>query len=352
MNVTNWTNRQDSKILGSKILGSFLGVAACLLICNSALAQQSEQENKKTIAQESVVAEVEIVNQDGEKVSPRIFQFRRDGAAGAVGAGANVTINKEDGKILIIEADGTKREIDVSGAKSITVNQSVQSVMKDGQKQTQTMGKAIVIGPDGVRQEFELSNPGAGQWKGQLPGMVHFEQQELSKFMIGVNCKPISESLSSQLNLESGTGLVVDFVGDDTPSATAGLQVHDILMFADDKRLVETSDLVAAVQQAGKDDVKLSLTVVRGGKEIGVEVEAVERPQSKMLDFPAGLQVMPGIAGDQFELQFKQMGPGVIIGENFMRDDLQQKMQQQMEEMQAEIQRMQKLMREQMDIDK
>ncbi len=304
--------------------------------------------------------EVEIINQDGENVKTRVIAVQNVDN----GDEAGITVKNEDGKITIIEADGTKREIDVSGAQSIIVNQSVKSIMKDGEKETQTFGKAIIIGPDGERQEIELGGPIEGQWnldadqlglRGRLPGMLRLQRNDVSKYMIGVNCTPVADAIRAQLKLESGVGLVVDHVGTDTPAAAAGLELHDILMFADDKQLTEISDLVAAVQNAGKENNKMSLTVIREGKEVGIDVSPVERPESEQMPIPGYLKVFPQLKGDQFDLQMRQLGPGVIIGQDMTRENLnevQEKMAKQLEELQAEMQRMQKMMRDQQDKNK
>jgi hypothetical protein len=316
-------------------------------------------------AQDSTVeAPIEIINQDGEKVAPAKIQIRQqqDQASAKATARAGVSFQNKDGKIIIVDADGTKREIDVQGAQSIIVNQSVKSIMKDGEEKTEAFGKAIIIGPDGKRQEIELGAPGVN-----VPGM---NLQELNlqglnfpgfdgvikvdrldnKFMIGVNCEPVSEALSTQLKLESGTGLVVNHIGPGTPAEASGIQLHDILMFADDRQLAKPSDLVEAVQIAGKEKTKMTLTVVRAGKEIGISVMPTERPANAAGIGPGFQQrfVLPNVNGRGFDMKFKQMGPGVIIG-----DDLQQELElnlaDQMKEMRVQMEELKKQMKEQLE---
>ena len=322
------------------------------------------------VAQETKT-DVQIINRDGENVSPRVIAIQKSDDAQAdqakadasALAGGGISIKNEDGKIIIVDADGTTREIDVNGAQSIIVNQSVKSIMKDGEKQTKSFGKAIIIGPDGKRQEIELGGPVDGTMKlvipefagldNVLPGVMRLDRTQANKFVIGVNCAPVSESLSSQLNLETGVGLVVESISDDSPASVAGLKKHDIMMYVDDTQLIKTSDLVDAVQRAGKEKSKLSLTAIRGGKEITIEVAPAERPAMEQADGQEGMfQMWPQLNGDQFDLQFKQMGPGVIVGSDQLPADFHAHVQKQMEEMQAEIQRMQQTMKDQMGIDK
>ena len=321
-----------------KIVNVLNVLTAIVVSCCLLAVQLSAQE---------VESDIEIFNSDGERVNARVIAVAQDDDEDR-----QITIDKEDGKITIIDADGNKREIDVSGAQGIIVNQGVKSIIKDGEKQTETVGKAIIIGPDGVRQEIELGGPVQGQWS--QPGMMRLQWEEANNYMIGVNCSPISESLTSQLDLESGTGLVVENVSGDSPAEKAGLERHDILMFADDARLAEISDLVDVVQRAGKEESEISLTVIRKGKEIGIDVSPVERPAGEQMVLPDGfkgvVEMLPRFEGNApFDFQFKQMGPGVIMGPDFNRDDFHKRMQEQMKDMQEEIEKMQRLMLEQKD---
>jgi serine protease Do len=316
---------------------------ATLLVADRAVGQQGTK--------------LEIVDQNGAPVRAQVIVVDDDQEEQKTG----VTVKNEDGKITIIQSDGTKRVIDVSDAQSVIVNQSVKSIMKDGEKETLTFGKAIIVGPDGKRQEIELGGPIDGQLKldveafglpGSLPGTVRVRRNDSNKFMIGVNCTPISEAMRSQLRLDSGVGLLVEHVGTDTPASEAGIELHDILMYADDGQLTEISDLVDAVQKAGKDESKMALTVVRAGKEIGIDVTPRERPESGQLSWPGVFKVFPQLQGDQLDLQMQQLGPGVIIGKKNLQqdmDEIQSKMQQQMEELQAEMQRMQEMLRQRRD---
>ncbi len=311
-------------------------------------------------AQDSKVeTPIEIINQDGEKVAPAKIQIRQqqDQASAQATARAGVTVQNKDGKIIIVDADGTKREIDVQGAQSIIVNQSVKSIMKDGEEKTEAFGKAIIIGPDGKRQEIELGAPGVNvpgmNFQGLnfpgFDGVIKVDRLD-NKFMIGVNCEPVGEALSAQLKLESGTGLVVNHLGPGTPAEVAGVQLHDILMFADDRQLAKQSDLVEAIQTAGKEKTKMTLTIVRAGKEIGIEVTPTERPAATAGIGPGFQQqfVLPNGNGRGFDMKFKQMGPGVIIGEN-LQQEMELNLAEQMKEMRVQMEELKKQMKEQLE---
>ena len=90
---------------------------------------------------------------------------------------------------------------------------------------------------------------------------------------------------------------MVTQVPQNSAAAKAGVQKHDILLFADDKQVISERDLSAAVQAAGKAKAGVSLTLIRGGKEIAVAVTPEQRkatafnqiqgfPDGWDLDFP------------------------------------------------------------------
>lgn len=256
---------------------------------------------------------IEIVNRDGEVVELNI------GGNNGLKSGADIRIN--DGKIVIVDSDGKKREIDVSGAQNIVINKSVQSTVENGEEKRQVKGRAIIVGPDGERQEFELAEgfddmPMIGrlnnggfnffQGKDARPLNFSFGRTKVGKYMIGVNCRPVGDDLRAHLDLEDGVGLVVVGVSDgDSPAGKANLQQHDILTYADQDALADVDALVAAVEKAGNEDRDLSLTLLRRGKEMSVDMKPVER---KNLQRGGNILAMPGA-----RIDIEEFGPGVVF---------------------------------------
>lgn len=301
-------------------------------------------------------APIKIINRDGESVdSAELGQGNpiekaaqpaagllgvrpRLGAFGAAGA----MIQNNNGKITIINPDGEKQEIDVTGARSVSMSHSSKTVVVDGVTKQEVVGKAVVVDADGERHEYNLAPSEAGA-NGPMPGFRGTVRAGSSSngFMIGVNCRTVSALLAAQLQLEPGTGLVVQSVSRDSPAANAGIKKHDILMFAEDRGLSRISDLNDVVNKAGKEDTKVSLTVIRGGKEIGIDVGVAERPAGQS----SPIAGFPGLPGLNFEL--RQALPGAIIdlpaAERF--ELVLPKIQGLSEEMQEQMD----LMREQMD---
>ncbi|MEE2825275.1 MAG: PDZ domain-containing protein [Planctomycetota bacterium] len=241
----------------------------------------------------------------------------------------------ESNKLWIIGPDGKKQELDTSGSASVVLKQSVQTVTENGEQQVRVQGKAVVIGPDGKQTEYDLAEPvepalGKLDWgmpedlparlqkmledfpvgpdrhnlfgpaEQILPGRLRQRQPSVEKYTVGLQCRPVLDStLRYQLNLDEQVGLIVVRVSENSPGFAAGIQPHDILLYADQASLSSVSDLREAVHKAGEEGLPLSLNFLSQGKEKGVEVQPVEsraRP-----DNPAAAAI-PG-----FEQQKKQM---------------------------------------------
>ena len=304
-----------------------------------------------SLTAQSKTEDVEIMDKNGQMVEGHTIVLQtsaQDGTANAVAGG--ISVKNENGKITILDANGKEHVIENPGAQSVTVTQSAKSVVKDGQKHTENVGKAIVIGPNGERQEIIFSGEPTGE--GQLPNALFMTTASTGEFMIGVGCSPIPESLASQLNLDNGLGLLVESVNEDSPASAAGLQKHDILMYADHTELKTTADLMAAVERAGTDKKPVALTLVRAGKEMTVEATPAKRPanEHKALFEVHGhglplLGHLDVLGGEHLDLQ--QAGPGIVVGPEFPAAEFHKQMQVQMEEMKAEMERMKQMFEDQ-----
>ncbi len=279
----------------------------------------------QSVFQDQESEDVEIVDQDGRRVEIKLLKQQE----GDSDKESDVLVR--DGKIIIIDENGERREIDVSGAQNIIVNKSVRSIIRDGEEEKKITGKAIIVGPDGKKQVIELGDMDGllelgvdggvggllrvmpfmqGEMKeGQLPMTLHYETGSGNKYMIGVSCVPVSESMRSQLGLDDGNGLVVTVPPeDDSPAANAGIKQHDILTHADQQELNSLTDLVEAIQQAGKDEQELSLTLIHKGKEKAVQVTP------KMRKLHSGQNTFSfGPDGKGIDLRLERFGPGMIF---------------------------------------
>lgn len=263
-------------------------------------------------AQEPASSPIEIIDQNGKPVKSVDVQSGTATAQTGAKAQAKADFGAEAqaGGNGIVITDG-------QGPQSIIVNRGTKTVVIDGEKKTQSFGKAVIIGPDGKRQEIELGGPDGGGGVFELPGFngTARANRVSNRFMIGVNCNGVGATLASQLRLEPGTGLVVQTLAKDSPAEKAGIEKHDILMFAEDKQLSSLKDLQEVVEVAGKENSKISFTLIRGGKEVGVTVTPVERPEGPAWGGPG---IAPGLIRvfkdlDDFDLELKQALPGMMV---------------------------------------
>lgn len=96
---------------------------------------------------------------------------------------------------------------------------------------------------------------------------------------LGVETVPASPTLSAQLGLPQGVGLVVRAV---VPKSAASevLKPHDILIKFDDQLLIETRQLSVLIR-ARKVGDEVTLTYVRAGKEATAKLKLGERERSR-----------------------------------------------------------------------
>ena len=274
----------------------------------------------------------------------------------------------EDGKLFIIDENGEKQEVDTSDARSIAIEQSSKVVDQDGERQEITGGKAILIGPDGQKTEFEFDGGGlqlpginlriGGMRDGGLQDIIpafpdrpeiilpeirglgavgprgwRVNRGESGKYMVGVHCSPSSETLRSHLDLDD-IGLTVETVVPSSPAADAELQQHDILLFANDQQLASLNDLTKAVELAGKEGSPVAFTFLRAGVEKTVELTPKERPANVggvRAAFPGGFEAaMPGF-------EFRDLGPGIILDADTKFDEAFKDIRTQMEMMRKEM---------------
>ena len=310
-----------------------------------------------TVAQEDekeIPIQIEIVNQDGEKIKSSIVAPKPPKAPQE---GQGTRIESKDGKIIIVDSDGKRRELKVGDAASVIVKQSVKRVNDDGQQSTTSSGKVVIVGPDGKRQEIELGDA-AGQLDLAMPnaewlvpqgsGVFRFKRAD-NKYMLGVFCEPVGGALASQLRLPEDTGLVVVNVAKDSPADKAGLELHDVLLYAGQTDLTGQNDLIKAVQEAGKENQEMTLEIIRGGRESEIKVKPIERPEGEFsgpdVKNMMKMQFIPELRGQQ-NFEFRALEPGVIIGQPFEEFDeqMQKRLETQMKQMEQQMQQLRKQM--------
>ena len=287
---------------------TIFGLAMLCLFGAAAAVPQQDEQNKSSKFESKV--EMVVWNQQDSKNSV------------VVGNGQSIQV--EGDQIVIIDANGKKKTIDISGAKNVQVQQSVKTTNHNGKQKSEFRGQAVILLPDGEKQVIEFDGPVGGMLKDNillkaaelqglgeneflfragennvpLPSTLQWTPSKQSKFMIGVHCEPISESLQSHLQLDPGVGLIVQNVTKESPAEKSGVQKHDILVHVGDTSLKTKESLSELVEAAGKNEKELQITAIRKGKEVTLKLLPVERPTQETA---------------RFQLQFNEIGPGIVM---------------------------------------
>ena len=295
--------------------------------------------------------EIILLNEDGEKVGvAKDIDDKEivDREIIKVEPGEKGSATIENGIITVVGPDGEVQTFRMSDAKSVTITRSSKSVVgEDGQTKMETRGKAILVGPDGVRREIDLGSGGLG-------GNV--TESKLPKtWMIGVSCEPASPVLRSQLQLDEGIGLVITRVLQGGAAENAGIKDNDIIVYADQTPVGDRKQLSKIVNDAGAAGNDVSFTVLRGGEEIPVSITPTEREavNQMMIELGPGLGGFdldfPGF-GDGVDFEFKQFGPGIIIGGDGgpaeLHAELMGDVEERIQRIQEEMEEMRRRMRE------
>src|SRR5271169_4866215 len=130
---------------------------------------------------------------------------------------------------------------------------------------------------------FILSQGGGSEGLGfAIPArVVDFVYHSLRKYghvhhvEIGAGAQEITPTLAEGLHLAQHWGVVVDDVTPDGPAAAAGLQIQDIILTADDRRIETLPSLSAALYLHRLDQV-VKLEILRGTENKTLYVPAIE----------------------------------------------------------------------------
>jgi serine protease Do len=130
---------------------------------------------------------------------------------------------------------------------------------------------------------FILSQGGGSEGLGfAIPArVVDFVYHSLRKYghvhkvEIGAGAQEITPTLADGLHLAQHWGVVVDDVKPDGPAASAGLQIKDIILMADERRIDTLPQLSSALYLHRLDEV-LKLEILRGTERKTLFVPAVE----------------------------------------------------------------------------
>lgn len=160
-------------------------------------------------------------------------------------------------KVVIVGGAGGGGAVAVSGAPDGTRVERKVTVIGSGGAGGGGGGAIAVAGAGGDPKVIEIRRVlGAEDGSG--------EGKEIA--FLGVGTEEAPEALASQLKLKGGQGLVVTYVGSNSPAAKAGLQKNDVLLELDGQMLVLPAQLRKLVQSRAEGD-EVNLKVLRSGEQ-------------------------------------------------------------------------------------
>jgi serine protease Do len=135
---------------------------------------------------------------------------------------------------------------------------------------------------------------------------------------MGVYTQTVDHELARAFNLKSQRGVVINEVVDDSPAEKAGLKEEDVIIGANGSR-IETSDELTDLVDDAKPGDKVTLDVIRGGKEMQVAITLGDRSDSNERNFSwtapsAPVAPMAPIAPRNFAFNFSGFDNGSFIG--------------------------------------
>lgn len=180
--------------------------------------------------------------------------------------------------------------------------------------------RVVQIGRGDAEEDRPSVPSPEGQEAGEEGDVV--VQPGVSKYWIGLRGGPIGDDdpLRAHVDLPADVGLLVVEVVPESPAAKAGLKKYDILLRANDVDLRQMAELIELVGAEGEKKGQVAVDVLRHGERETVYITPEERPASAQQ--PLGGSGEMGMPGDLLGpapgrgplLQFRNFGPGVIIG--------------------------------------
>ncbi len=167
-------------------------------------------------------------------------------------------------------------------------------IVRDGERMT----VAVTLGsrPEPVERRRSLTKPRG------FP--IEFFPGPRGK--LGARVVDLGEQMAEFLGAPETEGVLVLEIEEDGPAETAGLKAGDVITSVDGDEILDTSDLIAALEDADEGET-IRLTVVRSGErmELEVEIQELEEWPSFWRDFQRLWRGGPG----QRELHCPSGGP-------------------------------------------
>ena len=227
-------------------------------------ANDTLKSNGDLLSEEKVLSELEeeLIDAENKGIAieihefPITFAFMKDGEENDADTEENPAIkpkSRVSGKIVIIDAEGKRKEYEFNGDQARMLHPALNSTIID------------VETAEGSNAESDAKS-GA-----QLESTIE------ERYVLGVQCEEGSELLRGHLKL-GNKGLVIHEVREETPAAEAGLKKDDIIISINNQELESLSQLVGIVSESDGSPVKLIVLRAGDRQEIFVTPRKMQVP--------------------------------------------------------------------------
>jgi membrane-associated protease RseP (regulator of RpoE activity) len=243
-----------------------LGLVGCSTLVsgsNFVIAADPPETTKKT--------QVVIVHKDGEDGSSVRDQVSKELDK------ANVSDELKKKILEKIEAGMVKVEA-AKASKPKVANQVVVKEFKaDASKQENGKSEDVtvtVVGGSDAPKEIHLNG------SSELPALSRLFKARVMRpasndsesFRIGIALQQLSDE-DGEVATENIKGLRIESVMEGSPAEKAGIKKGDVVVTVNAKAVADVSELMSAVQEAGKNDKDVSVELSRDEKTVKVEVK-------------------------------------------------------------------------------
>ena len=249
-----------------------------------------------------------------------------------------VKVNVEDDKVLYtITEDGKTEEFEAN-------LDDEDAMAKIHEKLAEHDCEALVISKKKCEKDAIVLKSKDGCDKKNVKIIRKHKMIDEKAGFLGVQIQDLSEQLSDYFKVKDGNGVLVSEVVEDSPADKAGLKAGDIITKVDDANIENAGDLTATIRDY-EPDTKVSVSVVRNGKEKKLEATLGEVEQNyfhKLGDW--------GEMGDKHKMLLKMHPKGLedfeFHGFPFDKEEFQEQMDEMREELSEMKEELKKLLKD------